>query len=336
MEQQTPAFAVVGLGRMGGNLALQALTKGMRVVGYDPHSAGAELVAAGLEAAPDLKTLKARLSPPRIVFVYVPAGPVVDQVLAELCDHLAPGDVIVDGGNSYWGDSIRRHTRLAQRGISLVDLGTSGGVAGARHGACFMAGGEKKAVALVEPILRRLAVEGGYVHAGPSGAGHFVKLVHNGIEFGMLQAIAEGVQLLEHYREALPVADVLRCWTHGSVIRSWLVELMEQQYRQRGGLHDVPDYVEDTGEVNWLVDDAIHMEVPIPVTALAVMQLIASRDRNREWPRAIAMMRHGFGGHPFGPDAAVAKERHGGRVGPYPAAEDEKPAPEPEARRDRR
>jgi 6-phosphogluconate dehydrogenase len=252
------------------------------------------------------------------VFVYVPAGPVVDEVLDELSEHLVGGDIVVDGGNSYWGDSIRRHARLAEREIDFVDLGTSGGVEGALHGACFMVGGRTRSVAKVEPILKGLAVEGGYVHAGPPGAGHFVKLVHNGIEFGMLQAIAEGMQLLERYREPLPIADVLNCWSNGSVIRSWLIELMEEQYRERNGLRSIPDYIEDTGEVNWLVDDAMHMEVPVPVTALAVMQLIASRDRKRDWARAIAAMRHGFGGHPFGHDDAIAWERRSGRVGPYP------------------
>ena len=172
-------------------------------------------------------------------------------------------------------------------------------------------------VAAVEPILRKLAVDGGYVHAGPPGAGHFVKLVHNGIEFGMLQAIGEGMDLLAHYREQLPIADILRCWQHGSVIRSWLVELMERPYREQGGLEKVPAYVEDTGEVNWLVDDALHMEVPIPVITQSVVQLLASRDKQHDSARAIAMMRHGFGGHPFGADAGIAHERHTGRVGGF-------------------
>lgn len=161
------------------------------------------------------------------------------------------------------------------------------------------------------------SVEGGYVHAGASGAGHFVKLVHNGIEFGMLQAIAEGVDLLEHYREPLPIADVLRCWGRGSVIRSWLVELMEQEYRAKDGLENIPGYVEDTAEVNWLVDDALHLEVPIPVIAQSVMQLLLSRDRDRNWARSVAMMRHGFGNHPFGPDETIAKHRREGRIGGF-------------------
>jgi 6-phosphogluconate dehydrogenase len=176
------------------------------------------------------------------------------------------------------------------------------------------AGGEREAVARVEGILKALAVEGGYVHAGSSGAGHFVKLVHNGIEFGMLQAIAEGVDLLEHFQEQLPVGEILRCWSRGSVIRSWLIDLMEQEYRAKGGLEDIPGYVEDTGEVNWLVDDALRLEVPVPVIAQSVMQLLLSREREKKWARAIAMMRHGFGNHPYGPDEAIARHRQESRI----------------------
>jgi 6-phosphogluconate dehydrogenase len=303
---------------MGGNLSRHAKNRGFRVVGYDSENPETDLADAGVEVVSELKSLREKLDPPRIVFIYVPAGPIVDTVIDDLSCHLDPGDILVDGGNSYWGDSIRRHDDLAKREVHFVDLGTSGGVSGALHGACFMAGGEADAVARVEPILQSLAVDGGYVHAGPPGAGHFVKLVHNGIEFGMLQAIAEGTQLLEHYRDTLPIADVLHCWSHGSVIRSWLIELLEQEYRKQRGLKGIADFIEDTGEVNWLVDDAMHMEVPVPVTALSVMQLIASRDRSRDWTQAIAAMRHGFGGHPYGPDESIARERREGRVGGFP------------------
>ncbi len=318
MTEAKREYGVVGLGRMGGNLARHALEEGMRVVGFTHGGAPSELVEAGLEEVRSLADLKDRLSPPRAVFLYIPAGPAVDEVLDDLAEELDEGDVLVDGGNSYWGDSIRRHRRLADRGVRFVDLGTSGGFEGARHGACFMAGGEREAVARVEPILLDLAVEGGYVHAGPPGAGHFVKLVHNGIEFGMLQAIGEGVDLLERYRDDLDIAEVLRCWRHGSVIRSWLVDLMEESYRENEGLAEIPAYVEDTGEVNWLVDDALHMETPIPVISQSVMQLFTSRDAQKNWARAIAMMRHGFGGHPYGSDEAVVRERREGRIGGFP------------------
>ena len=316
MSDDRRELGIVGLGRMGGGLALQALTKGIRVVGYTRGGAGRELVEAGLEEVGDPDGLRAALAPRRAVLLYVPAGPAVDQLLETLAGVLEPGDVLVDGGNSYWGDSIRRHDRLRERGIDLVDLGTSGGVEGARHGACFMAGGDAAAVERLAPMLRELAVPGGYVHAGPPGSGHYAKLVHNGVEFGMLQAIGEGVDLLERHPAGLAVADILRCWRNGSVIRSWLIDLMEEAYRAEGGLDGIPPYVEDTGEVNWLVADALRMEVPIPVIAQSVQQLFASRDDRRLWARAIAMMRHGFGGHPYGADEAIRRERVTGRVGP--------------------
>lgn len=319
MTETSNEYGAVGLGRMGGNLARQALEKGIRVVGFTRQGAPEDMIEAGLTEVRSYEDLKAQLSPPRAVFVYIPAGPPVDEVLDDLAATLDAGDVLVDGGNSYWGDSIRRHDRLKERGVHFVDLGTSGGFEGARNGACFMAGGEREALELVEPVLLELAVEGGYVHAGPPGAGHFTKLVHNGIEFGMLQAIGEGVDLLERYRDDLNVAEVLRCYRHGSVIRSWLMDLMETAYRENSGTGNIPAYVEDTGEVNWLVDDALHMETPIPVISQAVMQLFASRDGDKNWARAIAMMRHGFGGHPYGPSEAEVRERRGGRIGGFPS-----------------
>ena len=292
------SLGFIGLGRMGGGLARHAAAIGHRVVGMDPRGLSAELKAAGVEEARDNATLVAALPTPRIVWLYVPAGSVVDDVLADLAPRLAQGDLVIDGGNSYWGDSIRRHRRLAQAGVHFVDAGTSGGPSGALDGACFMVGGEPEVVAGLTPLLTSLAVDGGFVNAGGPGAGHFVKLVHNGIEFGMLQAIGEGMSLLEGFGRPLPVADILETWTHGSVIRSWLVELMRDAYRDRQGLGQTPAYVEDTGEVNWLVDDALHLEVPIPVITQSVVQLVQSRDGSHAAARAIAMMRHGFGGHP--------------------------------------
>ncbi len=293
-------YGVVGLGRMGGNLARQALEKGMRVVGYTRHAAPPDMIEAGLIEIRSYADFRKHLSTPRAVFVYIPAGPEVDQVLDDIAQELEPGDILVDGGNSYWGDSIRRHQRFQEKGIRFVDLGTSGGVEGARHGACFMAGGDKEAIARIEPMLLELATDGGYVHAGPAGSGHFTKLVHNGIEFGMLQAIGEGMDLLEHFHEELDVAKVLHCWRFGSVIRSWLMDLMEEAYIKEGGLENIPAFIEDTQ---------------------SVMQLFASRDDKKYWARAIAMMRHGFGGHPYGSNEAVARERREGRVGMlFPAA----------------
>lgn len=317
MSDSIRSFGIVGLGKMGAGLAENALAQGFGVAGLDTRPLSDELVQQGVRPAQDPAALAALLPAPRFIMLYVPAGPPVDQVLDRLAEVLSPGDIVADGGNSYWGDSIRRHARLKAKGLHFIDAGTSGGPGGARDGACFMIGGDAEPVARIAPLLRKLAVEGGYVHAGPPGAGHFVKLVHNGIEFGMLQAIGEGMDLLAHYRDPLPVDDILRCWNHGSVIRSWLIALMQQMYAAQNGLAATPPYVEDTGEVNWLVDDALHMEVPIPVITQAVVQLIASRDADHDASRAVSLMRHGFGGHPFGPDPGIARERHTGRVGGF-------------------
>ncbi len=308
-------FGVIGLGRIGGGLAHQALEKGIRVVGASRSGAPQDLVKAGLIEIKDFAAFRDKLRAPRAVFLYVPAGPAVDKLLEQLGEALEPGDIVVDGGNSYWGDSIRRHERLRGKKLHLVDLGTSGGLAGARQGACFMAGGERAAVARVEPLLKALAVEGGYVHAGPPGAGHFAKLVHNGIEFGMLQALAEGFDLLSHHHQRLDVGGVLECWRHGSVIRGWLVELLAQAYAKDPAMKKPGSHIEDTGEVNWLVADALRMEVAVPVISQAVMQLFSSRDEGKAWAKAIVAMRHGFGGHPFGEDEGIAKERKESRVG---------------------
>lgn len=297
---------------MGGNLALQALEKGYAVAGYS-HTLNPDLQQAGIQLAETLPDLVHALPSPRIIFLYIPAGTAVDNLLEQLADLVSPGDILVDGGNSYWGDSIRRAESLKAKGIYLVDCGTSGGIDGARNGACFMAGGDPEAIKTAGPILQELAVENGYLHTGASGSGHFVKLVHNGIEFGMLQAIGEGMALLSGYRENLDTQAILKVWNHGSVIRSWLIELMEKVYAQKQGFEKIPSYIEDTGEVNWLVADALRMEIPVPVISQSVMQLFASRETSHIAEKAIAMMRHGFGGHPFGADESIQHERKFGK-----------------------
>jgi 6-phosphogluconate dehydrogenase len=316
MSNPIDTFGIIGLGRMGADLAFNAAGKGFTVAGFDPHADAGEMKKAGVRLAPDLSALVKMLPQPRLVMLYIPAGAAVDETLDTLTRLLEPGDIVADGGNSYWGDSIRRHERLRESKLHFIDAGTSGGPHGARDGACFMVGGDDEPVARIAPLLKKLAVDGGYIHAGPAGSGHFTKLVHNGIEFGMLQAIGEGIDLLTHYGAQLPVADILKCWEHGSVIRSWLVQLMEKAYREQK-LDSISPYVDDTGEVNWLVDDALHMEVAIPVITQSVLQLVASRDRGHNAARAVSMMRHGFGGHAFGPSKSAANERHHGRVGGF-------------------
>ncbi|MGQ9424449.1 NADP-dependent phosphogluconate dehydrogenase [Gilvimarinus sp. F26214L] len=311
-------LGMVGLGRLGGALAQQALGKGLYVAGYDPAGADDELASAGVDLVDRVSRLRQRLEPPRIIFVSVPAGSAIDQLLAQLTPSLDRGDVVIDGGNSYWGDSVRRYRRCRdEHGIHFIDVGTSGGVHGARTGANFTVGGTAEQFELVAPLLQKLAVPGGVVHCGSPGSGHYVKLVHNGIEFGMLQAIGEGVHMLEAFREDLPVQDILDGWTHGSVIRSWLLELLAAEYRRQEGSGGVSDYVEDTGEVNWLVEDAMRMEVPVPVISQSVMQLFSSRDQSATWARVVAMMRRGFGEFDYGASPVLAQYRRGARVGPW-------------------
>lgn len=308
-------FGIVGLGRIGGGLALQAVRKNHLPIGFDISDSLDELRGEGVKITTSLLELVQKIPAPRVIFLYVHAGNTVDEVINELTPLLEPGDILLDGGNSYWGDSITRANRLQLKGLHFLDLGTSGGVSGAQNGACFMLGGPEEAAKIVEPLLRDLAVEEGFVYAGPSGSGHFVKLVHNGIEFGMLQAIGEGLALMEKFDHPLPTAEVLACWRNGSVIRSWLIDLLHQFYQERGSLESVSSHIEDTGEVNWLVSDALRMEVPIPVIAQSVMQLFTSRDESADWARAVSAMRHDFGGHPLGPDPSIASERVTSRVG---------------------
>jgi len=307
-------FGIIGLGKIGGNLALQCIDKGIRVVGKargpKPH-----LTEKGVKVVEDYEEFVGSLKKPRVIFLSLPAGTTIDKVLKELVSHLDKGDVIIEGGNSYYKDSIRREAELSNLGIYFVDCGTSGGV-GARYGACFMVGGKPEAVKLCEPVLKILAVEEGYLHTGEPGSGHFVKLVHNGIEFGMLQAIGEGVELLRRSNFDLNLRDIFWNWSHGSVIRGWLVELMEKGLGEIKDLKEVPDYVEDTGEVNWLVQETLEKEIPIPIITHSVIELFRSRRKPNDTARAIAIMRHGFGGHPYGKDNYIAKERKTSRIHP--------------------
>jgi 6-phosphogluconate dehydrogenase len=308
-------FGIIGLGKMGGNIALQCTEKGIKVVGK-ARGPKPELTEKGVKVVGEYGEFVSSLKKPRVIFLSLPSGPTIDNVLKELVPYLEKGDLILDGGNSYYKDSIRREAEISKQGIHFVDCGTSGGVDGARYGACFMVGGKPEAVKICEPVLKALAVEGGYLHTGAPGSGHFVKLVHNGIEFGMLQAIGEGVELLCRSGFDLDLPDVFHVWSNGSVIRSWLVELMEKGLKDFTALGEVPDYIEDTGEVNWLVEEAIEKEIPVPVITQSVIELFRSRNKDSNAARAIAIMRHGFGGHPYGKDEYIAKERKTSRIHP--------------------
>jgi 6-phosphogluconate dehydrogenase len=293
-------FGIIGLGRMGSNIARHALEQGQAVVGFDSDERLAEQVASeGLEPANSIAALASKLERPRIVFLYVPHGQATEAVCEQLRPLLETGDVVVDGGNSHWEDSKRRYGLLAQAGIRFLDVGTSGGIAGARHGACFMAGGDREAYEQVEPILKHLAVdEQGTTFVGGPGAGHFTKLIHNAIEFGIVQSIAEGVELLKGANYDLDLPALFENWMHGSVIRSWLLELMGNALRQHSDFGNLSTYVEDTEEVKWVLQWALERDIPTPVVASA--QEVMMEYRDRDWPAAksVALLRNQYGGHP--------------------------------------
>jgi 6-phosphogluconate dehydrogenase len=293
-------LGIVGLGRMGANLARAALGHGHEVVGYDPAAKAArELANEGLEPAASLPDLIDKLPSPRVVLIYVPHGDPTEHVCEQLRGLASAGDVVVDGGNSHWEDSRRRHGEFTKVGIRFVDLGTSGGLWGARHGACFMAGGDSEGYALIEPLLRDLAFDDrATLYVGPPGSGHFVKLVHNAIEFGMVQSIAEGAELMIRSDFELDLPALFENWNHGSVIRSWLVELMGDALREKPDWSVLSTYVEDTGEVKWVLSWALERDIPSPVVSDSQQALMSYRDLDSPAAKAVALLRHGFGGHP--------------------------------------
>ncbi|HEB50932.1 MAG TPA: decarboxylating 6-phosphogluconate dehydrogenase, partial [Desulfobulbus sp.] len=252
------------------------------------------------EAAFSLADTVTLLSRPRILWIMLPAGPVVDEHIARLTGLLDPDDVIIEGGNSRFTDDIRRAGELAAHGIHYLDAGVSGGIWGLENGYCTMVGGEQKIFARVEPVLRSLAPDGGYLYCGPSGAGHYVKMIHNGIEYGMMQAYGEGFALLEasRYRDHLNYSEIAALWNRGSVIRSWLLELMEDAFADDPRLEGLRGYVEDSGEGRWTVEEAVHAGVAAPVITMALFSRFQSRDDNSFANRVLAALRREFGGHP--------------------------------------
>lgn len=292
-------FGIIGLGRIGGSLSLHAMEKGHQVVGFSQSDEELRSLAKkGLAPVNSVQELVEELSSPRIIFLYIPHGNPVENICTELKQYLEKGDIVIDGGNSHWKDSVGRHQEFKKQEIYYLDCGTSGGVEGATNGACFMVGGDAEAFRIVEPIFQDLAVPEGFMHVGPSGAGHFTKLIHNAIEFGMLQAIGEGVALLEASDFKLDLPKLMHNWSNGSVIRSWLIELMGRGLSENK-LEALSDYVEDTREVKWAIEYALDKEVWIPVISQAEFALYRSRDAENVSAKAVALMRNGFGGHPL-------------------------------------
>ena len=290
-------LGMIGLGRMGLNMARRLLERGHTVVGTAKDTrAFDDLESAGGRAVGDLKDLVAELELPRLVWLMAPAAS-VRKILGQLTPLLNEGDLVVDGGNSNYKDSIRRGAELAAGGFGFLDVGTSGGIWGLESGYNLMVGGSDENFARAEPVLKDLAAENGYLHTGPVGSGHYAKMVHNGIEYGMLQAYGEGFEILARSRFTYDLRALARLWNHGSVVRSWLLELAERALTDDPRLTSVRDYVEDSGEGRWTIEEALKLDVPAPIITLSLLARLGSRQESSFSAKFIAALRNEFGGH---------------------------------------
>ncbi|HEY8852041.1 MAG TPA: decarboxylating 6-phosphogluconate dehydrogenase [Gemmatimonadaceae bacterium] len=292
-------LAMIGLGRMGGNMSERLIKGGQEVLVFDRKpDTRQRYVSLGATAAESVAEIPSKLKSPRIVWIMVPAGKPVDETIAALLPGMSKGDVIIDGGNSNFHDTMRRAAELQAKGIHFVDSGTSGGIWGLANGYCLMIGASPEAFTLCEPIFKTLAPPDGYAHMGPPGAGHYVKMVHNGIEYGMLQAYAEGYEILHASRDfKLDLQKIAAVWNQGSVVRSWLNELAEKAFEKDGELTALRGYVEDSGEGRWTVQEAIDLDVPAPVITLSLLTRLRSRQTDSFSAKVIAALRNEFGGH---------------------------------------
>ncbi len=298
-------LGMIGLGRMGGDMTRRLLKGGHRVVVFDPLKTAREAAAAsGAAATISVKELVAALKTPRIVWLMVPAGKPTEDTIDKLLLLLADGDIVIDGGNSNYHDSIRRAEKLAKKGIFFLDVGTSGGIWGLKEGYCLMVGGDVDTYYHIKPIFQTLApsLDTGYGYVGTNGAGHFVKMVHNGIEYGLMQSYAEGFQLLKAREEfGLDLGKIAEMWRHGSVVRSWILDLTAAALKQDPDLKGIQSYVEDSGEGRWTVEEAVKLGVPVPVISLALQMRFRSRQPQSFSDKLLAAMRKGFGGHSVKP-----------------------------------
>ncbi|MDQ3342386.1 MAG: decarboxylating 6-phosphogluconate dehydrogenase [Actinomycetota bacterium] len=291
-------IGMVGLGRMGANMTTRLLGGGHEVVVYDVDAEAVRKAAdGGAVAAESLDDLVARLDAPRSVWVMVPSGSITEQTVDQLGDVLAAGDCVIDGGNSRWTDSMRRAQQLAEGGVSLVDAGTSGGVWGLTEGYCLMVGGQPQAVDRLAGVFDTLAPPDGWAHVGPVGAGHYTKMVHNGVEYALMQGYAEGFELLRASDFDLDLHQIAEVWRHGSVVRSWLLDLAASALDNDPGLESISGYVEDSGEGRWTVEAAIDAAVAAPTIALALFARFSSRQDDAFANRMLAALRNEFGGH---------------------------------------
>lgn len=293
-------IGMVGLGRMGMNMTRRLIRGGHSVVAYNRSKGNLkEIKKYKAEVAYSLDDFAGLLKPPRVVWLMIPAGNAVDETINQLQNILQKGDTIINGGNSFYKDDIRHERQLQASGINYLDIGVSGGIWGLKEGYCLMAGGDKKVYKKIESVLKTLAPKNGYLYCGPAGAGHFVKMVHNGIEYGLMAAYGEGFEILHSssYGKNLNPADVAHLWNQGSVVRSWLLELAEDAFRKDKDLSGIEGYVEDSGEGRWTVQQAIDMSVPAPITALSLFNRFLSRQSGSFSAKLLAALRNEFGGH---------------------------------------
>jgi 6-phosphogluconate dehydrogenase len=288
----------VGLGRMGGNMVTRLTRGGHRIVAWDRSDDAVKRAReSGADVSGSLAQLPKALAAPRAVWIMVPAGEPTESTIQALAGVLERGDTIIDGGNTKWKDDIRRGAELAQRGLHYVDAGTSGGIWGLQNGYCLMVGGEKAAVDRLAPIFTTLAPPGGWLHVGGIGAGHYVKMIHNGIEYAMMQGYAEGFELMSASEYGLDLASIARLWNQGSVVRSWLLELTAEALAADPKLEGLRAYVEDSGEGRWTVEDAVEKAVPAPTITASLFARFRSRRDNSFADRLLAALRNQFGGH---------------------------------------
>ncbi|MDQ3127883.1 MAG: decarboxylating 6-phosphogluconate dehydrogenase [Chloroflexota bacterium] len=297
--QHAMRIGFVGLGRMGANMVRRLLRDGHEVVAYNrtPEKTK-EIEGEGALGSYSIEELVSKLEKPRAVWIMVPAGDATEAQISELMEHLEPGDTIIDGGNTNFHDDQRRHVELAAKGINYVDAGTSGGIWGLQVGYCLMVGGDETAVKPLEPIFTSLAPEGGYLHVGGAGAGHYVKMVHNGIEYGLMQAYAEGFEIMHASSYPLDLAAISNLWMQGSVVRSWLLELLGRAFTANGqDLEHLKGFVADSGEGRWTVQEAIDHDVPAPIITLSLLTRFRSRQDDSYGAKVLAALRNEFGGH---------------------------------------
>ncbi|TWE04833.1 6-phosphogluconate dehydrogenase [Neobacillus bataviensis] len=291
-------IGLIGLGKMGYNLALNLMENKHNVVAFDVNKEAVKKISGeGAVGAESISALVKKLSTPRIVWVMVPSGSITEQVVEELKDELAEGDIVIDGGNSHYKDSIQRGKELAEKGIHFFDAGTSGGMAGAREGACMMVGGDREVFSTIELVFRDINVDNGYLYAGKIGSGHFLKMIHNGIEYGMMQAIAEGFEVLEKSDFDFDYEKVARVWNNGSVIRSWLMELTENAFSKDPKLDSIKGIMHSSGEGKWTIETALELQTAMPVTALSLMMRYRSLEEDTFTGKVVAALRNEFGGH---------------------------------------